>query len=142
MPLIPDSQIDRLRRFFADTLEAPVQIRPLYTSDPDAPPEVLQQCQEAEALLRELGSLSELLSIEPITQERGVDEAWRPQLILNSAVGGELRYVGLPAGNEFPNFIRLVEMISSRDSSLRPETRRSLARVSAPVHVRVFVTPT
>ncbi len=51
-----------------------------------------------------------------------------------------IRYIGIPAGFEFTSLIGAIEDVGKGDPGLSPDTRLTLASLSRPVHIRVFVT--
>jgi glutaredoxin-like protein len=55
---------------------------------------------------------------------------------------GQIRYIGMPAGEELRGFIETVLRISSGDSSLSKKTSEMLSKVSKRVRIEVIVTPT
>lgn len=144
MGLIPDSQVGRLRDHLRDRLIDPVTITLEL-----APPALIDDGtadqrlgDEAAVLVDEVCGLSELLSVD--SHDRAVADATCPfpRIVVPASGGGTIRYVGLPAGNEFPNFIQLLESVSRQQSGLTQSSRTELAKLSEPVHLRVFVTPT
>ncbi len=65
-----------------------------------------------------------------------------PITVLSGAARGKVRYVGAPAGHEFPNLIEAIVQVSRGETSLSATSKAALARIDRPVHVRVFFTPT
>ncbi|MCC6022204.1 MAG: thioredoxin family protein [Desulfurococcaceae archaeon] len=55
---------------------------------------------------------------------------------------GQIRYIGMPAGEELRGFIETILRISSGDSSLSKKTSEMLSKVSKRVRIEVIVTPT
>ena len=53
-----------------------------------------------------------------------------------------IRFFGIPSGHEFGTLIEDIRLVSTASPSLRPETLAVLSRLSSPVHLQVFVTPT
>lgn len=105
-------------------------------------------CRDTRELLEDLASLNKNLSLEihdfvddaDVAREYGVDRI--PSTVLVGDRDYGIRYFGVPAGYEFASLLEDILMISARDSGLEPETRRRLAQLAEPVHLRVFVTPT
>jgi glutaredoxin-like protein len=104
-------------------------------------------------LLEEVASLSDLLSLQvydleddaEIARQYNVDRA--PGLVIAAKEGDQvhdygIRYAGIPAGHEFSSLIHDIVLVSGRDSGLKRATRDVLARLTEPVHLQVFVTPT
>ncbi len=101
-------------------------------------------------LLEEVAALSPKLSVEwvdlPTAEQRealGLEpDEGGPITVLSGAARGKVRYVGAPAGHEFPNLIEAIVQVSRGETSLSATSRAALARIDRPVHVRVFFTPT
>ena len=53
-----------------------------------------------------------------------------------------IRLYGIPAGYEFGSLIEDVKLVSEGNSGLSPETRKMVARLTKPVRLQVFITPT
>ncbi len=53
-----------------------------------------------------------------------------------------IRLYGIPAGYEFATLLEDIRMVSRGEPALRPETLEALGRLTGPVRVQVFVTPT
>ena len=53
-----------------------------------------------------------------------------------------IRFYGLPAGYEFSALLDAIIDVSKGDSGLGPESKEKLGKVTQPVHLEVFVTPT
>ena len=49
---------------------------------------------------------------------------------------------GVPAGYEFSTFIEDLRMLGSGDPALSEDTHKALGRLTHPIHIQVFVTPT
>ena len=54
---------------------------------------------------------------------------------------GTLRYFGLPAGYEMSTFIATLMDLGSGEAMVPTEISAELAKLTAPVHIQVFVTP-
>jgi len=108
----------------------------------------LEYGREARMLLEDLAQLSDKLSLETcdfiLDKERvaeyGVDKV--PATAVRNGQDYGIRFYGIPAGYEFPTLLDAIVSVSRRDSELRPESRDKLAKISQPVHLEVFVTPT
>ena len=53
-----------------------------------------------------------------------------------------VRYYGFPFGHEFPAFIDDIVDVSTGESGLSANTQERLSSLAAPIHLRVFSTPT
>ena len=167
MALIPEDAKAKLERHFAEQLDKPVALTlfvrgSTQVSENNESP--VGASLEALELLREVSALSEKLTFQLFdlafsTDVRPRDEIPVPTILIDRelfrqdpddgtpargipAGSAGIRYVGLPSGNEFPNFIQLLVDVSRRDSGLTEESRKVLSELKAPMHLRVFVTPT
>lgn len=105
-------------------------------------------CPDARALLEELAPLSDKLSLEVLNLQidREKAETYKVNGVPALAVVGEkdygIRFYGIPAGYEFSTLLDAILDVSNARISLSPATIDSLRSLAAPVHMRVFVTPT
>jgi glutaredoxin-like protein len=108
----------------------------------------LEYGHEAKQLLDELVALSENLSVEVFNflldkekaAEYGVDKV--PATVVRNGKDFGIRFYGLPAGYEFASLLDAIISVSKGDSGLTAPSRERLARITDPVHLQVFVTPT
>jgi len=108
----------------------------------------LEYGREAKQLLTELLPLSDKLSLEVYNflldkdkvSEYGVDKV--PATAVRNGKDYGIRFYGLPAGYEFATLLDVILSVSQEDSGLKAENKEKLAKVSQPVHLEVFVTPT
>jgi len=105
-------------------------------------------CEQTVALVREVAGLSDKLSVEVVNfyVDKAKVEEYGIARIPAVAIVGEkdygVRYYGIPAGFEFRAFIEDIVDVSKGTTDLSEETLEQLARLDAPVHIQVFVTPT
>jgi len=137
---------DELSRIFT-SLVHPVKITFFTTK------ENCEYCDQIEALLGEVTSLSDKLNLEiydidadaDLARKFNVNEAPVFLLTGDDEGGGfdyHIRFFGMPGGHEFTSLINDLLLVSQRDSGLQPETRQFLMNLQQPVHLQVFVTPT
>lgn len=108
----------------------------------------LEYGREAKQLLEELVGLSAKLSLEvynflldkAIVAQYGVDKV--PATVIRNEKDYGIRFYGLPAGYEFSTLLDALLAVSKGDSGLREETREKLQKITQPLHLEVFVTPT
>jgi alkyl hydroperoxide reductase subunit AhpF len=139
--------IKQIKLLFETQLIYPVEI--IYFTDKDES----ESCAETRQLLEELCRLSEKLSFQqyeihdhPQLAQK-INVSLTPGLVIASRERDELldygiRFAGIPSGYEFGSLIHAIEMVSKRDSGLKPETRLNLKDIQTPVLLQVFVTPT
>lgn len=112
-----------------------------------------ETCEQARELVEELASISagkvrmevhEVDTGAPAAALYRIDKA--PAIVV---LGGEhgrrdfgVRFYGSPAGYEFATLIEDVRMVSQGTTDLSPATLEVLRHLTAPLHLRVFVTPT
>jgi hypothetical protein len=149
MPILNEQVKQQLRERFKEALKDPVELT-LYTR-PGSGRLILPSgmgcvtCDDARALAEELAAAApELVKLEVIdvaAQETDVREV--PTLALGLP-GEEARisWQGLPSGLEFATVVDAIERASSGELGLAPETHESLERLTEPVEVMVFATPT
>ena len=133
MSLITDSDQEKLRKRFAEGagLTGEVRVRlAIHTGE-------CALCIQAEELLRETTALSDRLTL--VTEE---GEGPLPEIRLEGGARGEVRFLGLPSGYEFPTFIDSIIDVSRGETSLAADTLARLARLRHRVHIQVFTTPT
>ena len=149
MAILPDQVKNQLRDRFAEHLSGPVQLT-LYTR-PGTGRLILPSglgcatCEDARQLAEELQEtapdLIDLKVVDVTAEDGPVSEV--PTLTL--AFPGEearIRWQGLPAGFEFATVVDAVERVSTGAHGLAPESVEALARLTEPVDVMVFATPT
>lgn len=108
----------------------------------------LEYGREAKDLLQAIASLSGKLSLEVYNfllekdkaAEYRVDKV--PATVVRNGKDYGIRFYGLPAGYEFATLIDTILSVSRGDSGLAPETAEKLDKITLPVHLEVFVTPT
>jgi alkyl hydroperoxide reductase subunit AhpF len=147
MPLIGPDDAEAIRQEF-EALASEVKLTlvgPSALSPParDLTPQIRQ-------LLAEIVALSPKLSLEvldlPTPEQRGAlalePGEGGPITVVSGAARGKVRFVGAPAGHEFPNLVRAIVDASRGRSELSQASRQSLAKIARSVHIKVFVTPT
>ncbi len=108
----------------------------------------LEYGRETRQMLEELVLLSDNLSLEIYNflldhekvAEYGVDKV--PATAIRNGKDFGIRFFGLPAGYEFSAVLDAILAVSKGDSGLQPESREKLAKLSQPLHLEVFSTPT
>jgi glutaredoxin-like protein len=115
----------------------------LFTQESDC-----QFCKDAVALVRELGGLSDKLSVEVLDLQKDNAKAAEyrvdkvPALVVTGEKDYGIRYYGVPTGFEFSTLLGLVELVGSRDSGLKPGSRSKLSSLMSPADIQMFVTLT
>lgn len=107
-----------------------------------------QYCKETRELVQEVAALSDKLSVEvydlvkdqSIAESLGVDKAPAVAVIGQKDYG--IRMFGIPSGYEFGSLIESIKLVSDGESGLSAETKEQVAKLSKPVKIQVFITPT
>ena len=107
-----------------------------------------EYCKETRELIEEVASLSDKLSVEVYDFEKdkaaadglGIDKI--PAVAIVGVKDYGIRLYGIPAGYEFGSLIEDIKLVSQGESGLSPETRATVARLTKPVKIQVFITPT
>lgn len=94
-------------------------------------------CAQAEAIVRETTDLAPqlLLSVE-------AGGGTLPEIRLEGAARGRVRFFGPPSGYEFPAFIDSFVEVSTGETTLNRDAVDRLAAIGRPLHIQVFTTPT
>jgi glutaredoxin-like protein len=116
-------------------------------------------CDQTRQLVSEVTDLSnliqfseyDLVSDQDLAHTYHVDKA--PALVIAGIHDGAgqnddrrvdygVRFAGIPSGHEFTSLIHDLVLVSCRDSGLSQQTREVLGKLTKPVTLQVFVTPT
>jgi len=105
-------------------------------------------CEQTEQIAQEVASLSDKITVEvynfvadkAIADQYGVDKI--PATVIEGEQDYGIRFFGIPSGYEFSSLIEDIMMVSSGESGLSEDTKKTIATVKEPVHIQVFVTPT
>jgi glutaredoxin-like protein len=105
-------------------------------------------CQQTREMAEEIAALSDKVSVEVydfVADEVQV-KAYGIDKIPAIAILGEkdygVRYYGFPGGYEFTSLVEDMIDISTGEHGLSEATLQHLAKLTTPVHLQVFVTPT
>jgi len=107
-----------------------------------------QYCKETRELVQEVAALSDKLSVEvydlvkdqAIAESLGVDKVPAVAVIGKKDYG--IRMFGIPSGYEFGSLIESIKLVSDGESGLSAETKKQVAKLTKPVKIQVFITPT
>ncbi len=102
-------------------------------------------CNEAKVLAEELMKVSEgKLKFKIIGKDseeaKKLNVRYVPAFIYD-APKRNIRYYGLPSGQEFAPFIYIHKYIATGEISLPESVRELISRIDVPLHIKVFVTP-
>lgn len=140
MPLIGKEDQEYLRNEFL-RLERPVKLV-LFTG------ENCQSCADAATLLEETANLSEKISVVTYNIDKDAEKAKEygvdgrtPAVVIEGDEDYNIRFFGIPAGYEFGTLIEDIIDVGRGETGLSEKTKEELAKLTEPVHIQVFVTP-
>jgi alkyl hydroperoxide reductase subunit AhpF len=152
MTALSDGQKEQVRKLFLENLDKPVTII-LFTQREASLPvpggtHVCETCAQTEEILRNISELNskldlriyDLVSEQVMARQYGIEEI--PGIVLLGEKDYGIRYHGVPSGYEFAAVLQAIISVSRRRGELSDRTKRALARISHPVHAKIFVTPT
>jgi glutaredoxin-like protein len=105
-------------------------------------------CQETRVLLEELCSIEEKIKLRIFDFKDNPSEVARyridkvPATVVANGADPGIRFYGIPAGYEFSSLLHAILMVSQGESHLSSESKKLLKKITVPVHLQVFVTPT
>jgi glutaredoxin-like protein len=145
--LLNDSIRAQVREVFENQLRQPVGV--IFFEENEA----CETCADTRQLLEEVSGLSEKVTLKVYDLVKDTDLAKRynvdkaPGIVFvgkddDQELDYGVRMSGIPSGHEFSTLIHDLILVSGRDSGLEQETRQALQKLSKPVHLQVFVTPT
>ncbi len=148
MSLLNDNIQKQIREAF-EALTGPVNIV-LFTQGESALE--CEYCVETRELLEEVSALSNKITLTVYDFVRDAQLAKQYHIDKIPAVailaGGEhskdygIRLYGVPSGYEFSTLIEDILMVSQQKSALNAKTLNELQKLTQPVNIQVFVTPT
>jgi glutaredoxin-like protein len=111
-----------------------------------------EYCQQTRELAEEVAALSDkiVLEIRDFQADEALAEAYGVDKIPAMVLAAEdasptthgIRLYGVPAGYEFSTLIEDLRMLGTGDPGLTQSTLDALQRLTQPLHIQVFVTPT
>jgi glutaredoxin-like protein len=107
-----------------------------------------QYCKENRDLMSEVAELSDKIEIEVYNYQTDTAKVaeYKIDKIPATAIVGEkdygIRYYGIPAGYEFSSLIEDIADVSKGQVELGEDVLEAVGKVTDPVHIQVFVTPT
>jgi len=141
MPLLNDQIREDVKAMLAD-VENPVIFK-VFTQEFEC-----QYCKETRELVEEVADLSDKLAVEvydfvedkALADDLGIDKI--PAVAIVGAKDYGVRLYGIPSGYEFGTLIEDIKLVSAGDSGLSQATRAAVAKLTEPVRIQVFITPT
>jgi len=105
-------------------------------------------CEDTRVMLEELAALADKISLTVHELAEAPEEAKKlrvnrvPGVVLRGPANRPLRFFGIPAGNEFPNFVETIIEASKTKVQIGQEASKHLKKIKDNVSVEVYVTPT
>lgn len=128
-------------RKILDEMEDNVEIK-LFVGEKDCP-----YCDETTALLKEVVALSDKLTLsvydvdKDLKEKEDFDIKMVPAIVTVGSKDYGIRFFGIPVGYEFITLLSSIIDVSRNESGLEEDTKSELSKISEPVHIQVFVTP-
>ncbi len=149
MPLL-DDRVQKQVRTALNDVKNPVRLVMFTQGDGGALE--CAYCGETRQLVEEVAKLSDKIEVEirdfqtdaELAKTYGVDKI--PAIVVLG--GGQqpkhhgIRFYGIPSGYEFSSFIEDLRLVGGGPVALTPNTRQAIEKITRPVHIQVFVTPT
>ncbi len=106
-------------------------------------------CHENVELMNDIAGLNEKLSVEiydfmkdkDAADRYGIDKIPAVAVVSVDADYG-IRFFGVPSGYEFVSVIEAVKLVSTGNHELSQTTVDTVSKITKPVHIQVYVTPT
>jgi glutaredoxin-like protein len=141
MAYLGEEEEREIRKILSE-MEKNVEIK-VFVGEKDCP-----YCDETVALLQEVTALSDKLTLNVYDVEKDIKEKedfdikMVPAIVTVGSKDYGIRFFGIPVGYEFITLLSSIIDVSKEDSGLEETTKRELEKISEPVHIQVFVTPT
>ena len=150
MQILNDSDREFVRNRFENELVNEVNLILFTQSDLGGlvlPGRECETCAPTEQLLKEVSETSDLINFKKLDIQKDAEEAARcgisriPSFLVSREDETNIRYLGIPAGTEFPVLMEALVNVSSRESKLSDETKTFLQTLPEDVLIKIFVTP-
>ncbi len=148
MSLLNENIEKQIRQAF-EALTGPVNII-LFTQGENVPE--CEYCVETRELLEEVSALSDKITLEvhdfareaKLAEQYHIDKIPAVAILSGGAAPKDygIRLYGVPAGYEFSTLIEDLLMVSQQKPALNAKTLEELKKLTQPVNIQVFVTPT
>ncbi|WXG45020.1 MAG: thioredoxin family protein [Promethearchaeati archaeon SRVP18_Atabeyarchaeia-1] len=140
--MLSDKEKQHLQEVFDKSLDGEVKMV-MFTQEFEC-----ETCKDTKEMLLELEQTSPRLKAEVYdfvkdkekVKEFNIDKI--PAIALVDKKKNYLRFYGAPAGYEFTTLVEDIIDVSTGKTGLLPETKEKLQKISKPIHIQVFSTPT
>lgn len=144
-----DDKLQNQVREMLAPVEKPVEMVVFTTSGIEFPGQEMGLQEETLGLLKEIAALSGHLSLEQRsihadTEAQNLGLSYAPTLLIREKGSdrSNIRFLGLPAGYEFGTLIETLLMLGTSESKLGKKSRAEVQKITTPVRMQSFVTPT
>ena len=150
MQILNDSDREFVRNRFENELVNEVNLILFTQSDLEGlvvPGRECETCAPTEQLLKEVSETSDLIKFKKLDIQKDAEEAARcgisriPSFLVSREDETNIRYLGIPAGTEFPVLMEALVNVSSGEPKLAEETKAFLQTLTDEVLIKTFVTP-
>lgn len=150
MQILNDSDREFVRNRFENELVNEVNLILFTQSDLGGlvvPGRECETCAPTEQLLKEVSEISDLINFKKLDIQKDAEEAARcgisriPSFLVSREDETNIRYLGIPAGTEFPVLMEALVNVSSGEPKLAEETKAFLQTLTDEVLIKTFVTP-
>ena len=150
MQILNDSDRELVRERFQNELVNEVKLTLFTQNDLGGlviPGRECETCAPTEQLLKEVSETSDLIHFIRLDIKNDAEEATRcgisriPSFLVSRAEETNIRYLGIPAGTEFPVLMEALVNVSSGESKLAEETKTFLETLTDEILIKTFVTP-
>jgi len=150
MQILNDSDRELVRERFQNELVNEVKLTLFTQNDLGGlviPGRECETCAPTEQLLKEVSETSDLIHFKRLDIKNDAEEAARcgisriPSFLVSRAEETNIRYLGIPAGTEFPVLMEALVNVSSGESKLTEETKTFLETLTDEILIKTFVTP-
>ncbi len=106
-----------------------------------------ETCPPTEQLLKEVSETSDLINFRKLDIRNDSEEAARcnvsriPSFLVSKGDETNVRYLGIPAGTEFPVLLEALVNVSSDEPKISEDTKGFLDGLQEIISIKTFVTP-
>jgi glutaredoxin-like protein len=107
-----------------------------------------EYCELTHELLNELSGNSDKIKVEIYEFVKDQEKVKQydikriPAIVVEGSKDYGIRFYGVPAGYEFSTLVEDIIDVSNGTTNLSQETKEELKKLTMPVHIQAFVTPT
>ncbi len=144
MPILEEDDRKEIAKLLKENLGGDVTLRYFRGSALESAPDIREIAEQVNDLFGELSQIDNRIKVTEVAPEEaaGLGFTGGPAFLVEGKAKGKVRYLGAPSGGEFAAFLADLADVSKGTTRLSENTRKELAKIAKPVHIRVFVTPT